>query len=82
MLIDPAAAAHDRLALAGTPRGAEQKQQCEIGHRVRQRVGRVGDGDAALPRRLEIDMIVTGGETGGDFHAVGKTHENLARHRL
>jgi len=67
----PLLAAHQALAFAGPARGTEHQQYRDFRGGIRQHVGRVGDNNAFLPRRVQINVIDADREVGNRFHAHG-----------
>ena len=73
---DPLPLAHVALALGEAPREREQEREGEVGRRVGQDVGGVADGDAALGRRVEVD-VVGPDRVVGDRAQLGRRGEQL-----
>jgi hypothetical protein len=62
----PLAAPQLTLGLAETPRDAENQRPSEIGARVGEHIGRVGDKDAAGTAGLHVDVVVADRNVGDD----------------
>ena len=77
----PRAGAHHALAFAEPPRDREDQAPGEIGARVGQHVGRVGDGDAARAAGRHVDVVVADRDVGDDLQlrARGIEHRGIDR---
>ena len=76
----PAAAPNQPIAFGDAPRDAEDQRPGEIGGRLGQHVRRVGDDDAALARRGDVDVVVADGDVRNDLQvAAGVDHRAVDR---
>jgi hypothetical protein len=80
--VAPFAGAHQTLALAGAPRRTEHEQKGDLGGRVAQHVGGVGDDNAAPLGRLEVDVIDADRHVGDHLHGLGQAADDLGREVL
>ena len=75
----PRRLAHHRLARAGLSRRPQQEEHRHIRGGVGQHVGGVGDGDAALGGRGDVDVIVADREGGDGGDGFRKPCDHLGR---
>ena len=61
------AALEQRGALGEPPRHGENERHGHVGGVFGEHARRVGDDDAAVPRRLEVDIVDAGAELGDQF---------------
>jgi hypothetical protein len=65
----PASLAHRAVAFGQPARGGEEQRECEVRRRLCEHAGRVTDGDAALARRVDVDVVVADRHRADDAQA-------------
>jgi hypothetical protein len=68
----PVVGSEHRHAFVRPPGGAQQAEQGDVGRGIGQYVGSVADGDVALGRGSDVDMLVADGKGGDDADGGGK----------